>query len=134
MLDDKDREVAVQQLGLDQQYAVESYVRKTDEIQVGDTKYYAALYIGDEEILETQPPAEAIPMLFTQDQIDQAILNAKQAEAAGHLDDVAFLVIRNCSDEEPVSNEEEEEAVADLVLEHYSPWKLFKLFILSFTR
>ena len=135
MLSKKDRETVEAQVesatGEIMEGYVESYITNDDLICIREKKYLPALFIKDSNMKEDGTFSEVHPLLFTPQQISKAALLAQQMKAEGELDNITFLCVMNPSEAAAISKEEEEQAVVNLVMEHYSTKQLFKLFLLS---
>lgn len=139
MLSNADREVVVTQIkslidSEQEKFFVESYLKVQDKVKFGAKEFYPALLVEDEVICADVPPERTTALLFTPAQIAKAAETATKYTAEGDMDQVMFCCVGSPSVAADVSAEEEEAAVVDLVLEHFSAVKLFKLAIISLTR
>lgn len=135
MLSKKDRQVVEEQVnqaygGAMERY-VESYITISDRVVIRNRYLYPALFIKDATLKEDGTFTEVSPLLLSPSQISTAARLAKTMEEEGELDDIAFLCVMNPEEVAAITKEEEEAAVVDLVMNHYSTWQLFKLFLLS---
>lgn len=110
---------------------VESYLTVDDRITIRNRFYHPALFIKDSETGPDGTFKEMIPLMFTPEQVAKAAIVANKMKAEGELDDTIFLCVTNPSEAAAISKEQEELAVNNLVMEHYSTAQLFKLFLLS---
>lgn len=139
MLSNKDREVVIDQIkslsdSEQDKFFVESYLKVQDKVKFGAKEFYPALMIEDEVICADVPPERTTALLFTRAQILKAAQTAVKYTAEGDMDEVMFCCVAAPSAAHEVTPEEEEAAVTDLVLEHFSASKLFKLAFIALTR